>query len=114
MKAVIMLLPLNSSATEKRDSTGLQNAGSSGHETIRKDRNPAMNPSLIISEKNTIDTTKQHNNTSTCPSTLQPTGSNSTPQTGRRSQRHIEPVRVADVVTLLHAMLAIALVLHRE
>ncbi|XP_039441363.1 complex I assembly factor ACAD9, mitochondrial [Culex pipiens pallens] len=106
---------------------GLQHAGSSTHETIRKDRNPAMNPSHVISrlfEKNTIDTPKQFCNLEHFlhPSLdaaahwiefsvvrLKLAVECALSRHGTEIiQRHIELVRVADVAVLLYAMVATA------
>uniref|UniRef100_A0A1Q3FDR2 Putative very-long-chain acyl-coa dehydrogenase n=1 Tax=Culex tarsalis TaxID=7177 RepID=A0A1Q3FDR2_CULTA len=106
---------------------GLQHVGSSSHETIRKDRNPAMNPSHVISrlfEKNTIDTPKQFCNLEHFlhPSLdaaahwiefsivrLKLAAECALARHGTEIiQRHIELVRVADIAVLLYAMLATA------
>lgn len=107
--------------------SGLQHAGMATHETIRKDRNPAMNPSHVISkifEKNTIDNPKQFVNLEHFmhPS-LDPAAHwiefsiqrlrlatecvlsrHGTEVIGR----HIELIRVADMAVLIYAMLATA------
>lgn len=106
---------------------GLQHAGTSSHETIRKDRNPANNPSHVIArlfEKNTIDTPKQFCNLEHYlhPSLdaaahwiefsivrLKLATECALSRHGTEIiARHIELVRVADIAVLLYAMLATA------
>ncbi|XP_055594611.1 complex I assembly factor ACAD9, mitochondrial [Uranotaenia lowii] len=107
--------------------SGLQHAGMASHETIKKDRNPAMNPSHVISklfEKNTIDTPKQFVNLEHYlhPS-LDPAAhwiefsimrlKLATECVLSRHgtdivNHHIEQVRLADIAVLVYAMIATA------
>nr|XP_019546574.2 acyl-CoA dehydrogenase family member 9, mitochondrial-like [Aedes albopictus] len=107
--------------------SGLQHAGMATHETIRKDRNPAMNPSHVISkmfEKNTIDSPKQFVNLehflhpSLDPAahwiefSIQRLRLATECVLSRHGSevvgRHIELIRVADMAVLIYAMLATA------
>ncbi|XP_055524271.1 complex I assembly factor ACAD9, mitochondrial [Wyeomyia smithii] len=105
--------------------SGMQHAGMSTYETIKKDRNPAMNPSHVLSklfEKNTIETPKKIVNMEHYfhPS-LEPAANRielsimrlklATECTLSRHgleviNRHIELVRLADIAVLIYAMLA--------
>ncbi|XP_065085447.1 complex I assembly factor ACAD9, mitochondrial [Ochlerotatus camptorhynchus] len=105
--------------------SGLQHAGMATHETIRKDRNPAMNPSHVISkifEKNTIDNPKQFVNLEHFmhPS-LDPAAhwvefsimrlklATECVLSRHGSEvigRHIELIRLADMAVLIYAMVA--------
>lgn len=106
---------------------GLQHFGTSNHETVRKDRNPAMHPSHVISrffDKNTIDTPKQFCNLehflhpSLDPAAhwiefsivrLKLATECALARHGNEIiSRHIELVRLADIAVLVYAMLATA------
>ncbi|XP_058817673.1 complex I assembly factor ACAD9, mitochondrial [Topomyia yanbarensis] len=107
--------------------TGAQHAGMASYKTIKKDRNPAMNPSHVWSklfEKNTIDTPKKFINLEHYfhPS-LEPTANRIELSIARLKlatecclsrhgieliKRHIELVRLADIAALIYAMVATA------
>ncbi|XP_058443837.1 complex I assembly factor ACAD9, mitochondrial [Malaya genurostris] len=106
---------------------GVQHAGMATYQTIKKDRNPAMNPSHVWSkmfDKNTIDSPKKFINLEHYfhPS-LDPAANRIEFSIARLKlatecclsrhgielmQRHIELVRLADIAVLIYAMIATA------
>ncbi|XP_053696538.1 complex I assembly factor ACAD9, mitochondrial [Sabethes cyaneus] len=105
--------------------SGVQHAGMSTYETVKKDRNPAMNPSHVLSrffDKNTIDTPKKFANLEHYFHPSLDTAANlielsiarlklATECTLSRHgleviNRHIELVRLADMAVLIYAMIA--------
>ncbi|XP_055633695.1 complex I assembly factor ACAD9, mitochondrial [Toxorhynchites rutilus septentrionalis] len=106
---------------------GLHHTGMSAYETIKKDRNPAMNPSHVISkmfDRNTIDTPKQfvnlehymHPSLDAAAHWIEFSITRLKLATEHALSRHgieivskhIELVRLADIAVLIYAMVATA------